>query len=127
MLVGALVAFATSIHGQADQNLEIKGSTDCNDLDLTYSTMEVAETALHKANFNFAQEMNTTRISGYRRAHFRSCDLKLGFLLLQIGENWIIYRNVPLDIWNQYLASRDLEGFYIDKIKGRYPLVTEPL
>ena len=89
--------------------------------------MALAEAALHAANFNFEQEMNTTRVSGYRRAHYRSCDMKQGFLLVQIDEDWLVHRNVPMETWQRYLSSRDLEGFYVDEIRNKFPLVTEPL
>ena len=127
MLYFILMSVSLKIHGQVDQNFKVRGKTDCNDIGLQFSSMEEAEQKIHGTNFNIQEEMNTSRISGYRKAHYRSCNMKDGFLLLQRDENWIIHRNIPYEVWQEYFKSRDLEGFYKERIKDKYPLVTDPV
>ena len=124
-----VACFAVPFTGlaQSDQNFKVKGSTDCNEISLYFPTMEEAEVIIHKAKFNIEQEMNTTRPSGYRKAHFRSCNMQDGFLMLQIDSSWTILREFPVEMWNEYVNSRDLEGYYQDNVKGKFPLVTDPI
>ena len=112
------VAFA-----QSDQNFKVKGKTNCNDLPADFKDAKEAVLTIRQTTFAYSQEMNTTRVSGSKKAHFRSCDLSKGYLLVEIDSTWNVHPNVPLLLWEEYSASRDLQGFYEDRIRGEYPAI----
>ena len=126
LVVASILVPITGL-SQSDQNFKVEGATDCHEGQKQFKTMEDAEAAIRKVKFNIEQEMNTTRPSGYMKAHFRSCDMKTGYLLILIDSKWVVFRDFPLDKWNEYVQSRDLEGYYLDNVKEKYPRVTDPI
>jgi len=108
---------------QNDQNFQVEGKTDCNSLPEVFQNQRQALLLIRNTKFSYSQEMNTTRRNGYQKAHYRSCDLSTGFLLIEIDGSWLIHPEVPLELWEKYVSSRDLEGFYKENIMEVYPSI----
>ena len=95
--------------GQSDQNFKIESSnSNCDSLAPYYQSIEQAHRVLFDHRFRLEESMETSRISGFRKVYFKSCDRVTGFLLIQVDEEWIIFRDVPAEVWNAYKSSKDL-------------------
>ena len=115
-------------NAQVDQNLKIEASnSNCDGLPEYYQDPEQAYRKITDSRFRLEESMVTSRIQGYRKVFFKSCDRESGFLLIQVDDDWLIFRRFPIELWEAYKESRDLEGFHLEKIKGIYSLVTDPV
>ena len=81
------------------------------------SSKEQAET-----DFLIRDEVSTSRSSWINGASFSSCDGKIGFLIVQIGNRNYVHQNVPIAIWKNFKTSSSFGNFYNQNLKNKYRL-----
>lgn len=117
----------TPVLAQVDQNFEVNPqNSNCEDLPEGFSKMDSAVNILESTKFRIEESIRTSRVSGIQNILFRSCNGSTGYLILEIDNTKIAYRNIPLEVWREYLTTRDLEGFYEDRVKNKFQRVTDP-
>ena len=99
--------------------------TNCDSLHLTeHSPLEVIS-AIENSSFRFDQGFKISRVTGIRAGHYYSCDGVSGYLILTIGKEKKVYPEIPKILWNEFISSSDLDGFYDRKIKTEYKEIRE--
>jgi len=109
--------------GQVEHNFVIGPQiTNCDSLPPTYTNPERALEIIRGAKFRFTEDFEIRRNSGFRGANFYSCDNEQGFLIVKVDDQSIIFPNVPKKIWDEFIGSNNMEGYYL-RIKNEYPLL----
>ncbi len=94
--------------------------TNCDSLQLKdRSTGEIISN-IENSTFRFDQGFKISRFAGIRAGHFYSCDGENGYLILTIGKEKKIFSGVPKTIWNEFIKSTDLDGYFDEKIKTKF-------
>ena len=93
--------------------------TDCDSLPPTYITSDQALEMIQAAQFRFTEDFEIRRNTGFRGANFYSCDNEQGFLIVKVDDQSIIFPDVPKKIWDEFIGSNNMEGYYY-KIKKDY-------
>jgi hypothetical protein len=95
-------------------------NTDCDSLQMTGLPLDEIISTIQNTSFRFDQGFKITRVSGIREGHFYSCNGENGYLVLTIGKEKKVFREVPKSTWNEFINSSDLDGFYEELIKSKY-------
>lgn len=98
----------------------------CASAAATYSSYELALSAVREANFNYSERLVTDQSSWIRLAEFYCCEAGNGFLVITTDKNEYIHQGVPLNIWEAFKAAPSRGGFYNQAIKGHYQLILAP-
>lgn len=93
--------------------------TDCDSLPPIFSGPGQALDMIRGAKFRFTEDFQIRRNSGFRGANFYSCDNEKGFLIVKVDDQSIIFPDVPKQIWDEFIGSNNMEGYYYG-IKKEY-------
>jgi hypothetical protein len=99
--------------------------TNCDSLHMTELSPLEMISAIENSSFRFDQGFKVSRVTGIRAGHFYSCDGVSGYLILTIGKEKKIFPAIPKILWNEFITSSDLDGFYESKIKTEYKEIRE--
>ena len=100
------------------QNMPVEpANTDCHKLPEIFTDANQAQELITSTKFYLEQEFKTTRRRGLMAASYHSCDFKEGFLVVQFDGQPHIYGNVPLETWQKFQGTADIDGFYLKHIK----------
>ena len=100
-------------------------SQPCSSLPRKFESYEAASKLINAARFNIDESVDTRKSSWIRGAKFKSCDGKVGFLVVNLSGKNYIHQDVPLSIWNQFNSANSFGQFYNQKIKDRYRLLVK--
>lgn len=95
-------------------------NTNCDSLQMTGQPLDEIISTIENTSFRFDQGFKISRVSGIRAGHFYSCNGENGYLVLTIGKEKKVFREVPTSTWNEFINSSDLDGFYEEFIKSKY-------
>jgi hypothetical protein len=98
-------------------------SQNCETLPKTFKSYSLAVTKITNANFGFKDAVNTSSSSWITDANFYSCDGLKGFLLIETTKTNYIFKDVPLDLWNNFKKASSFGKFYNKNIRGKFKLV----
>lgn len=96
---------------------------DCNQLPNRFSTYDEAESMVQHTQFEYTDEVNTSKSSWIRGAQYFSCDKQTGFLIIKTDRGSYIHQNVPIHLWYRFKQAVSFGKFYNQFIKHRYPLM----
>lgn len=94
--------------------------TNCDSLQLTELPLEEVISAIENTSFRFDQGFKISRVAGIRAAHYYSCNGISGYLILTIGQEKKVFSEVTKKLWNEFIASSDLDNFYEENIKSEF-------
>lgn len=96
--------------------------TDCQQLSGTYNTFAEARKDITKANYPLKNIQSTPESSWIKRIEFYSCNQKDGYLIIYTtrAEEYI-HAEVPLEVWDEFSASKSKGSYYNTNIVNRYP------
>ncbi len=101
------------------QNIKIDPqNTDCHQLPESFEQTSEALTAIGATRFYYDESIRTTRKSGLMQARFVSCDFKKGFLIVRFDGVDQVFPAVELEVWEQFQATADIDGYYLNKIRS---------
>jgi hypothetical protein len=100
-------------------------NTSCDSLNLVGLSGEKMIQFIEMSSFRFDQQFKISRISGIQAGHFYSCDGKTGYLILTIDKKKKLLVDLPKTIWDEFIQSSDLDGFYEKHISGHYRMVED--
>ena len=100
-------------------------NTDCDSMQLNGLSRETMIETIENNAFRFDQQFKISRVAGIRAGHYYSCDGKSGFLILTVGKEKALFVDVPKTIWDEFIKSSDLDGFYEKNLKNHYRLIHE--
>jgi hypothetical protein len=95
-------------------------NTNCDSLKLAELPFQEVISTLENTSFRFDQGFRISRISGVRAAHYYSCNGIVGYLILTIGQEKKVFIDVPKSLWNEFITTSDLDGFYEKNIKSEF-------
>ena len=98
---------------------------DCNNFSEEYSDIRQAIKSFAGTTFSFTQQFKTGKSSGVMTGKFYSCNNDLGYLALKIDGKYKIYKEIPVELWNDFSESNDLDKFYHENIRGRYTIIVK--
>ena len=70
--------------------------------------------------FKISEVVDTDKSSWIDSASYYSCDGNKGYFILSTSKRNYIYRDVPLNLWEQFKQASSYGRFYNSNIKGRY-------
>ena len=95
---------------------------DCNDINTNFTSYKNAIEVVHNTSFPIEEEVNTDS-SWIDFIEYYSCDKTFGYLIVNTKKGKIyIYKNVPIQVWNEFKNADSFGGFYNQNIKGNYYL-----
>jgi hypothetical protein len=95
---------------------------DCKTISETFSSYEQAVKAISNSTFSYTDKVNTSSSSWIRSATFKSCDGKIGFLIIGTDSNPYIHQNVPISLWQNFKRASSYGSFYTRLIKNKFKL-----
>ncbi len=100
------------------QNMPVEPqNTDCHKLPETFQDLVEAIRLIKASRFGYQQDFKTTRRSGLMEASYYSCDFKSGYLIVRFDGQDHLYTQIPVEMWEQFRQTADIDGFYLNKIK----------
>ncbi|MEO8255176.1 MAG: KTSC domain-containing protein [Flavobacterium sp.] len=100
--------------------------SNCKDLPNNFESYNQVKETIKETNFEFEDQVNTSRSSWITSAKYFSCDSKTGFLVIGTESEDYIYGGVSIEIWNEFKNSESLGSYYNSTIKHRYQLKIKP-
>lgn len=94
----------------------------CKTISETFSSYEQAVKAISNSTFSYTDKVNTSSSSWIRSATFKSCDGKIGFLIIGTDSNLYIHQNVPISLWQNFKRASSFGSFYTRLIKNKFKL-----
>ena len=123
LILFILVGMVQVTQGQVEHNFLVgPNKTDCDSLPEIFPDQDRALELIQGAKFRFTQEFEIRRNAGFRGANFYSCDNEEGLLVVKVDDQSIIFPNVPKRIWDEFIGSNNMEGYYL-RIKREYPIL----
>jgi hypothetical protein len=101
--------------------LSCKGE-DCETLPTTFASYSEATSKITNATYSFSDSVNTSASSWIEDASFFSCDGTKGFLVIETSKQNYIFRNVPIQVWNNFKEAKSFGVFYNNFIRGKFQL-----
>ena len=103
-----------SINSQAGNNCS------CKELqNNTPSQKEIVDT-LENSDIDFKPTIKTTYVRGVLSARYYYCDEDHGFLLVNLHDEELLYKDVPLQTWFEFKFADSLNFYYKDEIKYNF-------
>ena len=100
------------------QNMPVEPeNTDCHKLPDTFENADQAVKVIEATRFNLSQDFKTTRRQGLMAASYHSCNFKTGYLVVKFDGEHQIFPDVPLETWEKFQGTSDIDGFYYKNIK----------
>ena len=96
---------------------------DCHKLPSSFESIDHAVEEIENAKFRYGLSFQTTKQKGVMAGSYHSCDNKTAFLVLTFDDKKIVFSDFKLDAWNELTKTNDPDGYYSEKIKGRFSLV----
>ena len=94
--------------------------TTCDSLYLSDNDFTASLDRISHATWRYQQSIHLNRPYGFRRADYYSCDVKTGYLIVEIDTTKYIYMKVPVDLWEELTKSTDPDGFISTKIRDHF-------
>ena len=76
--------------------------------------------SLESTDFPFAADISTNSVRGVVGASYFYCENDQGFLLVQLNDEELLYKDVPLQTWFEFKFSNEHTSFYKERIKYHY-------
>jgi len=122
LLVVSCILTLNHAWSQVEHNFVVgPQNTTCDSLPEIFQNKAIALDQIRAAKFRFTQQFEIVRPSGFQGANYYSCDGKNGFLLVKNDNQNIIFKDVPTKIWEEFIQSNNMEGYFLKKIKQQYP------
>lgn len=98
------------------------GSKDCSLIDENFNNYDDAVETIKSADFDFSEDVDTSKSSWIHDAEFYSCDGQIGYLIIETESDNYIHREVPIEIWNEFKNAESFGKYYNQHLKGRFRL-----
>ena len=113
---GLLLLFVFSISTYTIAN----NSCNCMDFQKSNPDQQQLIRTLEKTDFEFAADINTNSVRGVVGAKYFYCENDKGFLIVQLDDKELLYKNVPLQTWFEFKFSEEFTSFYKEHIKYQF-------
>lgn len=126
--IGTLIVVFSAIicKAQDPQNQKVEDiKTDCGKIKPEFSSLEEAKQVLDSSKFSFSQQFKTTRENGVMAANYYTCDNEKGFLWIKVSGKEYVYKDVPHFKWKRLIETNDIDQYYEEDIKGKFPLAVK--
>lgn len=101
-------------------NSQASNKCSCKELqNNTPSQKELVDT-LEKSELDFKPTIQTTYVRGVLSASYYYCDEDHGFLLINLHDEELLYKDVPLQTWFELKFSDSSNLYYKDEIKYNF-------
>jgi len=111
LVVLFFMVLATSCQGQ-----------ECEALPKSFASYSEALSKITDASYSIKDSVDTSSSSWISGANFYSCDGAKGFLILETSKNNYIFKNVPIDLWNNFKEASSFGKFYSKYIRDKFQL-----
>jgi hypothetical protein len=108
-----LLFFVFSISTYSHAN----NSCACKDLQKSNPDQQQLIRTLEKTDFEFEADIVTNSVRGVVGARYFYCEDDKGFLIVQLDDKELLYKNVPLQIWFEFKFTGEYTSFYTEHIK----------
>lgn len=105
--------------------LTIYNSQICNDLPASFNSYQEANTLIKSTNFTIEDSVDTSKSSFINEASYYSCDKQYGFLIIKIRSTEYIFKDVPINIWEEFKNADSFGKFFNYNLKGNYHQMIE--
>lgn len=99
-------------------------SKNCDEIPSKFNSYEQAINEIQSSSFEF-QEAISKSSSWINDANYYSCDMKIGFLIIETSRQKYIHKDVPIKVWEEFNKSSSLGKYYNQNIKNRFQLYLE--
>ena len=99
------------------------GKTTCDSLVVHDNDFAGNLEKITHTTWRYTQSMHLNRPFGFRNADFYSCDVKAGYLVIQIDDKKYIYQKVPVSLWEEFTKTTDPDTFIKEKIENKFALL----
>jgi hypothetical protein len=120
----SLVIISSSHAQEVEHNFLVGPQfTNCDSLKLNGLTIEKAIQCIHAADYRYQQEFKLTRRTGLKGGAFFSCNMEVGFLIINFDEEQFLFTEVSKSDWEAFIATSDPEGYFLEKNESwhQYP------
>ncbi|NLN32916.1 MAG: KTSC domain-containing protein [Flavobacteriaceae bacterium] len=92
----------------------------CENLPQSFSSYELAEKSIRKAEFKMEETQSNFKSSWINRIEFYSCDGEFGFLIIKIKNKSYFFEGVPVNLCEEFKQAESKGKFYHRHIKGKF-------
>lgn len=96
---------------------------DCSTIKNNFNSYQSALKTIKSSEFKISDNCNTSKSSWIYNAEYFSCDKETGFLLITTKSKTYIYKEVPIEKWNEFKKAESFGKYYNQNIKNRFLLV----
>ena len=89
----------------------------CDDFNKRFESQSELVKILEKSDLEFAPTFETLSVRGVQSASYYYCDDDHGFLLVKLHDKELLYKEVPLSVWFEFIFANSLQSYYKDEIK----------
>lgn len=124
LIAAVLIGWGTIGLAQDPHNFKVDPEkVDCHKLPASFESMDHAVEKIENAIFRYGLHFQTTKQKGVMAGSYHSCDNKTAFLVLTINDKKIVFSDFTMEAWNELTETNDPDGYYSEKITGRFFLV----
>ncbi len=99
------------------------GTASCNSLPSSFASYDAAVSAVESADFEIADNANTSKSSWIRAARFYSCNNADGYFIIETDKGNYLHQGVPITLWESFKAANSFGSFYDANIRHHCRLV----
>ncbi len=104
-----LAIFWFTSKGQEVNYKVVSESITCDQLPTSFKNKDQALELISDSKFRYQQNFRIRRKAGLKAGDYYSCDNQKGFLIIQIDDEFEIYRDVIKTDWEVLISSNDPE------------------
>ncbi len=124
LIAAVLIGWGTMSLAQDPHNFKMNPEkVDCHKLPSSFESMDRAVDKIENAKFRYGLRFQTSKQKGVMAGSYHSCDNKTAFLVLTIDDKKMVFSDFTMEAWNELTETNDPDGFYAEKIKGKFSLV----
>ena len=94
----------------------------CNQLPLQFESFSIANRQITGSTFQFVDNLKISKSSWIRSAQYYSCDNITGYFFLITDHKTYIHKDVPIQLWKNFVSTSSYGNFYNINFKGKFPL-----
>ena len=97
-------------------------NNNCSELSNNLGSQFQAMEKIRQTDFNFEQSFRTLNVIGVQKGTYYSCGVGDGYMIIETSRGSELYENVPRELWESFISSRNIDYYYQRVIKnnGRY-------
>ena len=95
---------------------------NCVELNGDFQNYKQAKNVITKTDFNYSDQIITSKSSWILKADFYSCNNVNGYFLLSTKSKTYIHKGLPMEVWLNFKKASSFGTFYNKNIKDKYQL-----